>query len=481
MACSSPALGSLVLNRRLAPQPRYHVQDWLTETFLPEMMDVSSAQAYDNRLGRAVDQLYPHLGEMWARLVSRAVKVYDLDLSDLHRDITSIYFEGAYANSELTAYGYSRDHRPDTKQVNLEVDVTHGGYVPIRYQVLPGATADITRPLPHLRALLRLLARPALAHRRLRPVLVSERKMVTPEAVTACHHHDLFYLRPLPPENATDAVLRSVSDRVLAAHPLAYRPRRVKPDDPRLVPYQGVWRPFTFEHQGQQFRDRGLVLWSDGRQRLDQKKRKTHLKGLLDRWADIQKKLDTLCYTKGHYVEQRLDAARKGNPAQGLVQIELSGNDGALQLALRIDREKLAEAIAIDGRYALGKNAVHLNANAAPTQLKGQDGTEKQFRAARGPLLLRPLLVRSDQRVQGLIFVTLLALLVRATLERACRQSGRALRAERLFRGFGRLQAVDLTWANGSLQRRASETTASQRETLTPWAGPWRKHVPRTP
>ena len=62
--------------------------------------------------------------------------------------------------------------------------------------------------------------------------------------------------------------------------------------------------------------------------------------------------------------------------------------------------------------------------------------------------------------------VTLLALLVRAILERACRQSGQPLTAERLFRGFARLQAVDLTWADGSLKRRASEMTAFQRETL---------------
>lgn len=456
----------LVLNRLLAPQPLYHVQDWLAETVLPEMMDVSPGQMYDNRLGRALDQLYPHLGELWASLVSQAVEVYDLDLSVLHWDITSIYFEGAYADSELAAYGYSRDHRPDTKQVNLEVDVTHDGYVPILYQVLPGATADITRPLPHLRALLQLFARPELAKRRLRPILVSDCKMITPEAVAACHHHDLFYLGPLPPENATDAVLRSVSATKLANHPLSYRPRRVKPDDPRFVPYQGVWRSFTFEHEGQQFTDRVLVLWSDGKQRLDEKKRKTYLKRLLNRLADIQKKLNARRYKKRTYVEQRLAAAQKGNPAKGLVQIELSGEDEALQLAFRIDRQKLAKAKALDGRYALATNATHLDAHAALILFKGQDGVEKRFRVAKGPLLVRPLFVRSDRRVEGLIFVTLLALLVRAILERACRQSGQPLTAERLFRGFARLQAVDLTWADGSRQRRASEMTAFQRETL---------------
>lgn len=187
----------LTLNRSLSPQPLYQVQDWLTETILPEVLGIAPEQVYDNRLGRALDQLHPHLGELWARLVSRAVQVYDLDLNVLHWDITSIYFEGAYTDSNLASYGYSRDHRPDTKQVNLEVDVSHEGYVSILYQVLPGNTADITRPVPHLRALLRFLARPELDDRQLRPILVSDCKMITPEAVLACHRHHLDYLGPL--------------------------------------------------------------------------------------------------------------------------------------------------------------------------------------------------------------------------------------------------------------------------------------------
>jgi transposase len=456
----------LTLNRLLAPQPLYHVRDWLAETVLPQVLDISPQKAYDNRLGRALDRLYPYLGELWARLVSRAIRVYDLDLNVLHWDITSIYFEGAYTDSELAAYGYSRDHRSDTKQVNLEVDVTHDGYVPILYHTLPGNTADIIRPLPHLRALLRFFARPELADRRLRPLLVSDCKMVIPEAVLACHGHDLFYLGPLPHGTATEAVLKRVTAEELAAHPLAYRPQRVKPDDPNFVPYQGVWRPFTFEHEGERVTDRVLVVWSAGKQRLDEQKRKTALKRLLNKLADIRKKLNTRRYKKRAYVEQRLLAIQEGNSAKGLVDIQLSGEDGALQLTFRINRRRLAEIQALDGRYALATNAHHLEASEALTLFKGQDGVEKRIRVVKGPLLVRPLFVRTDRRVEGLVFITLLALLVRAILERACRKLRLQVTAEKLFRGFASLQAVDLRWVDGSLQRRASEMTTFQAEVL---------------
>ncbi len=256
----------LVLNRLLAPQPLYRVEDWLAETILPELLDVVPDQVYDNRLGRALDRLHPHLGALWARLAAEAVRVYNLDLDVLHWDITSIYFEGAYTDSELATYGYSRDHRPDTKQVNLEVDVTHDGYVPVLYQLLPGNTADVTRSTSHLAALLRFLGRPELAVRQLRPLLVSDCKMVSAQAVLACHRHHLFYLGPLADGTATAALLRSVSAEELAAHALGYRPQRIRADDPGFQPYQGVWRPFTFKYRRQQVTDRALVLWSAGKQ-----------------------------------------------------------------------------------------------------------------------------------------------------------------------------------------------------------------------
>ena len=74
--------------------------------------------------------------------------------------------------------------------------------------------------------------------------------------------------------------------------------------------------------------------------------------------------------------------------------------------------------------------------------------------------------MRSDRRIEGLVFISLLALLVRAILERACRQQGISMTADRLFRAFSFLQAVDLVWRDGSIQRRAAEMTDRQAQVL---------------
>ena len=471
----------LVLNRLLAPQPLYEIQEWLGRTVLPEVLGITVEQIYDNRLGRALDRLYPQLGEVWQRLVSRAIEMYALDLSVLHWDLTSIYFEGAYADSKLATYGYSRDQRPDAKQINLEVDVTHDGAVPVLYQVLTGNTADISRPLLHLAALLRFLGRPELAERHLRPLLISDCKMVTPEAVLACHRHHLYYLGPLQDSVAVTATLRSVSAAELAAQSLAYRPQRASATEADFTPYQGVWRPFGFEHAGERVTDRTLVVWSIGKQRLDQEKRKTYLKRLLNGLDALQKMLNTRRYKRRAYVKQRIATLQRSNPMHKLVDVDLHGEDGALTLRFALNRERLVEALTLDGRYALATNDEHLDANETLTLFKGQDGVEKRFRTVKGPLLVHPLFVRSDHRIEGLVFITLVALLVRAILERLCRQHDLPLSADRLFHGFSSLQAVDLTWADGSLQRRAAQMSVFQAQLLRALGWPFPDVYARLP
>lgn len=83
-----------------------------------------------------------------------------------------------------------------------------------------------------------------------------------------------------------------------------------------------------------------------------------------------------------------------------------------------------------------------------------------------GLLLVHPLFVHTDRRIEGLVFITLLALLVRAILERSCRQQGLDVSARRLFQGFANLQAMDLTWQDGSCQRLAADMTPFQKEAI---------------
>ena len=60
-------------------------------------------------------------------------------------DTTSIYFEGE--GGEIGAYGYSKDHRPDLKQMVVGVVIDDSGR-PVCCELWPGDTTDVTTLVP---------------------------------------------------------------------------------------------------------------------------------------------------------------------------------------------------------------------------------------------------------------------------------------------------------------------------------------------
>ena len=460
----------LVLNRLMSPQPLCWVNRWVAQTVLGTALDLPLAKLYDQRLGRSLEALYPHLGEIWEQLVVRAIQVWKLDLSILHWDITSFFFTGAYTDSELIRYGHNRDQVSDAKQINLQADVTHHTRVPVGYQVLAGQTADITTPPGHLAALLRFLARPDLAGLNLHPLLVSDCKMITPAAVGACHRHQLFYLGPWAQNKAVAQVLGSVSEDELAAHPLTYRPQR-QAENAAWVPYRGVWRPFPIQvpappdqppAPAEAFTDRILVVWSAGKAHLDVQKRRTYLKRLLEGLENIRRQLNQGHYAQRDAVVEHIGHVRRGNPAKRLVGYDLQGTDQHLHLKFRIDRARLAAEQALDGRYGLGTNAAHLSADETLTIFKAQDDAEKQFHTVKGPLAVRPVFLHSDMHIEGIVFVTLVALLVRALLGLQCQQAGLKVSAERVLTELASGAVIDLTLQDGRHVRQVATPTDFQ-------------------
>lgn len=456
----------LTLNRLAAPQPLYRVGEWVAQTVVGPMCGLDAGQLYDQRFGRALDDLHAVLAEAWAQLAARAVQQEGVDLSVLHWDTTTLYLEGEYDESEFAAYGHSSDGHADNKQIKLGLDVTSRERLPLLYDLLPGATADIRTPVPNLQAIAAFLERPECAGLAVRPLVVGDGKMLTPAAVAAAHRLQLYYLGPWEADTSVNTVIRSVSESALAAHELDYRPQRRAPATQPFVPYRGVWQPFAVRYDGHTYADRALVVWSAGKQRLDTEKRKDHLKRLLNRLAEIQGHLNQGRYISPAYTAHQIALAQRGNPAKGLVSVVLTGQERQLTLTFHLDRTALAQAQALDGKYLLGTNAAQLSASQALAYFKAQDGVEKSHASLKGPLRVHPLYLHSDQRIAGLIFINLLALLLRAILELRCRRVGLKYSAERVLQAFSGLYATDLTFVDGSHYVQLGRLTTFQQRVL---------------
>jgi len=456
----------LTLNRLLAPQPLCHIGAWADRTVVIPMLDLVAEQLYDQRFGRGLDDLHAILGPAWVTLVARAVQQEGVDIGVLHWDTTTFALAGAYTTSAFAAYGRSSDDHTTQKLLKLGLDVTSRERLPLLYRLLHGATADITTPVPNLAAVATFLQRPECATLTVRPLVVGDCKMLTPAAVAAAHQHHLYYLGPWAATNASQAVIRSVSAAELAAHELAYRPQRPAPADQPFVPYRGVWRDWPVTFNGVTYPERALVVWSAGNQQLDEGKRKAHLKALLNRLCEIRSHLNKGRYIAYAYAAQQISLAQRGNPAKGLVSVALTGTDRQLALTFQINRLALAQAQVLDGKYLLGTNAPHLTADEALTTFKAQDGVEKRHADLKGPLQVQPLYLHTDRRLESLVFITLLALLVRAILELRCRRAGLNYSATRLLQEFAPLYATEQVFTDGSRLTQLGAMSAFQQAVL---------------
>jgi transposase len=448
------------LNRLMAPKPMYKFKEWVAETVLEDTLGISAEQMHDTRLGRTLDDLHPHLMAIWQDIAVQAILAYDIDLRYLHYDITSVYFEGEYQGSDKISYGYSRDHRSDAKQVNLAVNVTGEAGVPLGYRVLAGRTADRTTPLENLKALRELLDRPELAEHQQDFLLVSDRAMLDPEVIVAYEGKSVRWLGPLNADEELLALMRAVPDEELAAHRLDYRPVNQPKGEP--LRYQGVLRCATIHHNGQAVAIQVLVVKSRTKVKLDRERRQTYLERLTHRLEKIQSMLNTRRYKRRDYTWAQIDKARHGNPAKGLVDVELTGEDGNLRLTYQVDQEKLAQAEAIDGRYLLGTNDDSLSAPEMLVRFKGQEVVERRIKVVKGPIRIRPMFLHKQERIEGLILVAMVALLVYTILEMLCRRAGQPITARQVLEKFERLGAIYLQFSDGSVLKLPSALTPFQ-------------------
>ncbi len=134
----------LILGRLCEPSSELHLAEHLYEaSAMSDLLGVPEEKVNEDRLYRALDTLLPHKKALEKLLKERLGELFDLDYDLLLYDITSTYFEGQAEGNPQAQRGYSRDHRPDCKQVNIALVVSRCG-MPLGYEVFAGNRHDAT-------------------------------------------------------------------------------------------------------------------------------------------------------------------------------------------------------------------------------------------------------------------------------------------------------------------------------------------------
>jgi len=122
---------TLVLMRLCEPSSELRIAEHLYErSTLSDLLGLPADKVNDDRLYRALDKLLPHKVAMEKHFKERLGELFDLEYDLLLYDVTSTYFEGQSASNGQARMGYSRDHRPDCKQVCIALVVSREGPAP---------------------------------------------------------------------------------------------------------------------------------------------------------------------------------------------------------------------------------------------------------------------------------------------------------------------------------------------------------------
>jgi transposase len=132
---------AMTLNRLVYPRSEHAMPDWIRSTALGDILGVDFSSLVDDPLYRNLDRLHPNRAAIESALVERERHLFQLDTTVYLYDLTSTYFEGKAQRNPKAKRGYSRDKRPDCKQVVVGLVVGREGF-PIAHEIFAGNVQD---------------------------------------------------------------------------------------------------------------------------------------------------------------------------------------------------------------------------------------------------------------------------------------------------------------------------------------------------
>ena len=332
------------------------------------------------------------------------------DLSAVFMDTTSLSFYGE-GGETLGEHGYSKDYRPDLKQMILALIVDGNGR-PICTEMWPGNTADVTTLLPVID---RLRQRFSIG----RVCVVADRGMISAATIEGLEARKLEYI--LGARERSDAIVRKI----------------VLENDAPFVPLlleRKTGETQLFVKQVMIEGKRYIVCRNEAEAEKDCKDREA-IVAALD--AQLKKGDKALI---GNSAYRRYLRKRAGSKDKTKGKDKDEGDR-----VFEIDAGKLAEEARFDGIFVL-----RTNANVTPLRavLRYRDllQVENLFLRTKAIMRTRPIFHSSDAAIRGHVFCSFLALAMQKYLDDLSIEAGVAPEWKELLRDLDRLQQVRLQY-----------------------------------
>ena len=427
------ALDLLVKSILLQPSALYRIEAW-AQTCDPLWRP--SQHLGDDALGRALDRLFQaDRASLLTSLILQAVQVFKVQADQIHNDSTSVKFSGAFARQKPGAVqlckGFSKDHRPDLKQLIYSLSVSADGAVPVHCKIYAGNQTDDPTHWPTWQALRDLLGRADFLY-------VADCKLCVKDTLLQLDREHGCFITILPRNRrevadfAQQAALCQVRWEPLWKRRACRKPRRTEVFEVAVGPHQMQegfriywYRSSEKRLHDQQDRQDRIAAALERLERLNQRRGrgpktepavrraaenvldKYRVRSLVDYQIDLQEKVQ--------FVQ-----TRRGKPGSQTTFKRVTKSIPVV--SARPNPAAIARAQTVDGTFPLVTNT-QLSALEVMKKYKYQPHLEKRHFLCKSVLEVSPVFLKNNDRIEALMFICFVAQLVAALIERAVRQN----------------------------------------------------------
>ena len=407
---------TLVLMRLCEPSSELRIAEHLYErSCLGDLLGIPEDKVNDDRLYRALDQLLPQKVELEKHLKERLGELFDLEYDLLLYDVTSTYFEGQGDRNPQAKRGYSRDHRPDCKQVCIALVVSRDG-LPLGYEVFAGNRTDVT-------TVEEIVEKIEGQYGSVGRIWVMDRGMVSEENLD---------------------LLRCGGRRYIVGTPRSHLKRFEK--ELLVENWEKVREGLEVKRCPSPDGLENFILCRSAARALKEKQIHQRFEERIERGLV---KLVEGCFNRKQkvgVVERKVGRLLQANSrAAGLFRIEVTERrDGGAEVVWGKLEERRVWAEVSEGCYMLRSNIIDWDAEQLWRAYIQLTEAEAAFRIQKGDLSIRPIWHQKEDRVQAHILVCFLAYVLWKTLGQVCKRAGLGSEPRKVFDEIAQIKVVDV-------------------------------------
>jgi len=406
----------LVASRLCTPSSELRIADCLYErSALEDLLGLPPQLINDDRLYRSLDKLLLLKEPLEIHLKDRLGELFDLSYDLLLYDVTSTFIEGLGLSNDQMQRGYSRDQRPDCKQVCIDLVVSRCG-MPLGYELFDGNRSDVTT----VQDIVTLMEkRYGVADR----IWVMDRGMMSEKNLEFLKQDGRRYII-----GASRSTLRKFEQELLKDNWHEVR--------------EGVSVKTCTSEDG---KETFILCRSADRQAKEAAMHTRFEQKIEEGLARILKSCEKSKLNPS-VVERRIGALlTKNSRARRLFRVEVKPRDGGgcdvVWEKIESNREWLEHS---EGCYLLRSNIADWSAEDLWKAYIQLTEAETAFRIHKSDLQLRPIWHQKKERVAAHIFVCFLAYVLWKTFGQLCKRAGLGDEPRQIFDEISQIKLVDV-------------------------------------